>query len=67
MPDALSAELQLFHDLALSLDNRGQTDIILLDFSKTFDKMSHRHLLFELIYNGISDDILNWVSSFLTG
>ena len=29
--------------------------------------MSHRHLLFKLIYYGIRDDILNWVSSFLTG
>ena len=36
-----SAELQLLqttHNLALSLDNRDKTDIILLDFSKAFDK-----------------------------
>ena len=64
-----SAELQLLqtiHDLALSLDNRGQTDIILLDFSKASD-MSHHHLLFKLDYYGIRGDTFNWVSSFLTG
>ena len=62
-----SAELQLLqtiHDLALSLDNRGQTDIILLDFRKAFDKASHRHLL---DYYGIRGNTLNWVSSSLTG
>ena len=42
-----SAELQLIkvsHDLAYSLNNKGQTDVVLLDFSNTFGKVSH-HLL----------------------
>ena len=40
-----SAELQLIqttHDLALNLNAKGQTDVLLLDFSKAFDKVSHR-------------------------
>jgi len=43
-----SAELQLIqttHDLALNLNNKSQTDAILLDFSKAFDKVSHQHLI----------------------
>ena len=45
-----SAELQLLqtiHDLALNLNNKGQTDV-LLDISKAFDKVSHQHLLMKL-------------------
>ena len=63
-----SAELQLLqtiHDLSFNLNNRGQTDIILLDFSKAFDKVSHQLLLFKLEHYGIRDNILNWISSFL--
>ena len=42
-----SAELQLLqtiHDLSYNLNGRSQTDLILLDFSKAFDKVRHRHL-----------------------
>ena len=42
-----SCETQLvltIQDLAKSVDNRGQTDIILLDFSKPFDKVPHQTL-----------------------
>ncbi|KAJ8029793.1 hypothetical protein HOLleu_29283 [Holothuria leucospilota] len=31
------------NDFATSLDNRSQVDGILLDFSKAFDKVSHKH------------------------
>ena len=36
-----SAELQLLqttHDLALNLNNKGQTDVVLMDFSKLLTK-----------------------------
>ena len=48
-----SAELRLiqtFHDFALSLHNKSQTDAILLDFSKAFDKVLHRYLILKLQY-----------------
>ena len=32
-------------DWANTLNNKGQTDIIFLDFSKTFDKISHKSLI----------------------
>ena len=46
-----SCETQLIsfiHDLAQSADNNIQTDIIIMDFAKGFDKVSHRHLLYKL-------------------
>ena len=51
-----SAELQLsqtIHDLAYNLNQKSQTDLTLLDFSKAFDKVSHRHLLLKLNYSGV--------------
>ena len=64
-----SADLQLLqtvHDLALSLNEKSQTDCILLDFSKAFDKVSHRLLLLKLQYYGIDGQIISWITSFLT-
>lgn len=63
-----SAELQLLqtvHDLALILNNGSQCDVALLDFSKAFDRVSHRHLLLKLDHYGIRNSTLNWISSFL--
>ena len=62
-----SAELQLikvFHDLDYSLNNKGQTNVVLLDFSEAFDKVSHHLLLTKLQHYGIQGNILNWISDF---
>jgi len=54
-------------DRALNLNAKSQTDVILLDFSKAFDKVSHRLLLSKLQYYGIAGQLLGWISSFLSG
>ena len=64
-----SCESQLIttvHDLALNLDKGKQTNVILLDFSKAFDKVPHQRLLSKLHFYGIQNSTLNWISSFLT-
>ena len=64
-----STETQLIltiQDLAKDLDEGKQIDAILLDFSKAFDKVSHRKLLAKLRHYGIDGPILAWVSDFLT-
>ena len=63
-----STETQLIgtiHDLAQTLDEGGQMDCILLDFSKAFDKVPHRRLLHKLKYYGVGGNTLNWIASFL--
>ena len=48
-------------------DNKNiQTDLIIMDFAKTFDKVPHRRLLYKLNYYGISGPTLHWISAFLT-
>ena len=37
--------ISLIENLLCAMDNRYQTDIILLDFSKVFDKVPHSRLL----------------------
>ena len=48
------------------IDNRIQTDAILLDFQKAFAKVPHQRFLYKLPYYGISPQALNWVQSFLS-
>ena len=52
-------------DLAKSLADGTQIDIILLDFSKAFDKVPHQRLIHKLNYYGIRDKNLNWITDFL--
>jgi hypothetical protein len=44
-----------------------QTDIVIMDFSKAFDKVPHSRLLQKLDYYGIRGNSLKWIQSFLTG
>ena len=43
-----------------------QVDIVLLDFSKAFDKAPHRRLLHKLNYYGVRGHTINWIESFLS-
>ena len=43
----------------------GQTDVIVMDFSKAFDKVPHNGLLYKLFKCGIDDITLQWLKSFL--
>ena len=58
-----SCETQLIsfvQDLAQSADRKIQTDLIIMDFAKAFDKVSHRHLLYKLSHYGINNNALPW-------
>jgi len=52
-------------DLAKSLQNGNQIDLILLDFSKAFDKVPHHGLIHKSNYYGIRNKNLNWITNFL--
>ena len=54
-------------DFSNTLRNKEQTDAILLDFSKAFDKVDHEGLLLKLDHYGIRSSLLNWIRSFLIG
>ena len=63
-----SCETQLvmmIEDLAGNASAGNQTDVILLDFSKAFDKVSHSKLLWKLHQYGIRGKVLGWIQAFL--
>ena len=63
-----SCESQLLttlRDFSQSLNKKGQTDAILLDFSKAFDKVDHKLLISKVNNAGIHGPLLSWLISFL--
>lgn len=64
-----SCETQLtlmIDNLAEALDDKQQTDVLILDFSKAFDSISHRRLIFKLDHHGICGKTLGWIKTWLT-
>ena len=64
--------VQFVHDIISNLDgavNRGhkQTDLIIMDFAKAFDKVTYRRLLHKLDYYGIRGSTHKWINSWLSG
>ena len=57
--------LELTTTLQANLNDRMQTDLIIMDFSKAFDKVCHTKLLTKLDYYGIRNNTLKWISCFL--
>ena len=59
--------IQLVEDLGRQLIQSKQTDLVLLDFSKAFDKINHLKLLLKLSQHGVKGDTLNWIRAFHVG
>ena len=65
----LSRETQLIQfvqDISDTLNESGQTDIIVMDFSKAFNKVDYKRLLLKLYRFGINNDDITWIGSFLS-
>jgi hypothetical protein len=64
-----SCETQLLttlNDFSKTLNTSDQTDAVLLDFSKAFDKVDHKILLSKIDSIGIKGCLHDWMSSFLS-
>ena len=59
--------LSTLHDIGQLLDNNIQTDILFLDFAKAFDSVDHAILLQKLQGYGVSGNLYNWFSDYLSG
>ena len=55
----------LVEDLSMAANKGKQTDLILLDFSKAFDKVNHSNLIWKLHQYGIRSHVLRWIQAFL--
>ena len=59
--------LTLVHELAETVDTGGQMDLVILDFSKAFDRVPHQRILEELNHFEIRGQTHGWIKSFLSG
>ena len=59
--------IQPVEELARNTSQGRQTDLILLDFSKAFDRVNHMKLLHKLHKHGVRGNTLFWIKAFLTG
>ena len=59
--------LQLAEDLGGRFVQGKQLDLVLLDFSKAFDKVNHLNVLFKLSQHGVKGNTLNWIRAFHLG
>ena len=65
-----SCETQLIEftvDVTRNLDDGKQTDVLIMDFSKAFNKVSHSLLIHKLKHYGIRGKVNNLIESFLSG
>ena len=58
--------IEFIDDVSSSLESGKQTDILVMDFSKAFDKVCHSLLTHKLRHYGIGLKSVNWISAFLS-
>ena len=57
--------IELTDEITRNLDNSVQTDIIILDFAKAFDKVNHSLLIHKIQSYGITGKSNKWIKDFL--
>ena len=57
--------IQFVTDINNNLHKGLQTDLLVMDFSKAFDKVSHARLVKKLEYYGVRGKTNNWIENFL--
>ena len=58
--------LLVYDEIASSVDAGSTVDLILFDYSKAFDVVSHKVLISKLHLLGIDGQLLSWIESFLS-
>ena len=64
-----SCETQLIEfisDITNTMQSGAQTDVLIMDFSKAFDKVGHQRLVRKLDYYGIQGHTNKWIEAFLS-
>ena len=60
-------QIHFLNDLTSFYDKKEQLNIIYLDFSKAFDKVSHLKLIHTLTHYKVHPCLINWIENYLSG
>ena len=58
--------LEFVDDVSSNMSSGKQTDVLVMDFSKAFDKVSHSLLIHKLNHYGIRGKTNTWIQNFLS-
>jgi hypothetical protein len=58
--------LEFVDDVSSNMSSGKQTDVLVMDFSKTFDKVSHSLLIHKINHYGIRGKTNSWIQNFLS-
>ena len=58
--------LEFVEELHHNIQRGHQTDVVVMDFAKAFDKVCHTRLLYKLHWYGVWSQTLEWIRSFLS-
>lgn len=59
--------VEAIHGWALNTDKKCQTNVLFIDFSKTFNKVAHCKLLHKIDHYSIRGKTKGWIEGFLSG
>ena len=59
--------LEFQNDIVANMNNGKQTDVIVMNFAKAFDKVGHRRLIDKMKYYGVGGKTNKWIENFLAG
>ena len=62
-----SQVIAVCQDIADSLDDGDKIDVVIVDFSKAFDLVSHGRLLTKIAKSGVDSRLVVWIREFLLG
>ena len=63
----LTQQINLMNTLTYNLDNKTTTHVAYLDFTKAFDRVPHKKLIYILENLGLNTLTINWLNDYLTG
>jgi hypothetical protein len=52
--------------ITIAIEEKFCVDVVYLDFSKAFDKVSHTYLIYKMQQKRIPEQLVNWTRAFLT-
>jgi len=63
---SISNLLESVIDWVFAIDSRNNIDVLYIDLSKAFDSVVYSKLILKLGWYGIDDNLLIWLTSYLT-